>query len=312
MLARPPGPRPRPEPVDPLSPVARDPLTGIPSLVAPGRAARPHDLSDNGPRSRACPFCPGNESATPPATSVVTGPGGAWRVRAFANLYPAVPADEGVHEVVVNGPRHVTRLDELDADEAGAAGELWAARLAAVRDDPRALWPLGFVNQGAMAGASLAHTHAQIVGLPVAAPNLDARARALAGDPALLQRDWEEHARVILRRDGLVMWSPSVPTLSGAVRIAPETPAGVPAPGAARALGRLVARAAGAVRAVSGVDDLNVCLFVAGPGDTASYHWHADIFPRRGTLAGLELGSGALTMTRMPEEVAGAIRAAVA
>lgn len=242
---------------------------------------------------------------------ILAGPDGAWRARAFANLYPAVGADEGVHEVVVNGPRHVTRLDELDDDEAGAAGELWSARLSAVTSDPRGLWPLGFVNQGAMAGASLAHTHAQIVGLPVAAPNLDARARALADDPALLERDWEDPARMILRRDGLVVWSPSVPTLSGTVRIAPETPAGAPDPGAARTLGRLVAHAAGAVRTASGVDDLNVCLFVAVPGDTGTYHWHADVLPRRGTLAGLELGSGALTLTQMPDRVADAIRAAL-
>ncbi|MDQ2621975.1 MAG: galactose-1-phosphate uridylyltransferase, partial [Actinomycetota bacterium] len=46
-----------------------DQLTGTRVLIAPGRAARPDQFADrpwhhNG--SDGCPFCEGNESATPP------------------------------------------------------------------------------------------------------------------------------------------------------------------------------------------------------------------------------------------------------
>ena len=57
-----------------LSPVRRDPLTGEPVLLAPARAARPHDVGR--PATGAgCPFCPGNEAETPPETQA-RPPGG--------------------------------------------------------------------------------------------------------------------------------------------------------------------------------------------------------------------------------------------
>lgn len=284
----------------------------MPFLFAPGRARRPHDLTDHGPRPDACPFCPGEEAQTPPETQAVRPDGSAadgpgWLVRAFPNLFPALPPAEGVHEVVVNTPRHVTRLDELTAEEAGRATRIWLDRVLAVGRDARGLWPLAFVNQGALAGASLAHTHAQVVGLPgTAAPYLVARAAAITADPDLLRRDMDAPDRRIAEGEGLVAWCPLIPSLSGAIRVAPPEPAPVPGD-RAEALGRLVRRLAGAVR-TTGTEALNVCVHTAGPG-VEDFHWHADVMPRRGTFAGLELGAGAITLVRAPAEAAAALRA---
>ena len=115
-----------------------------------------------------CPFCEGNEAETPPETQAVRPGGGGpdtpgWLVRAIPNKFPAVAPDEGVHEVIVNTPRHVVRFGDLTDDEAELAGGVWADRIAAVEADPRGLWPFLFLNQGAAAGASLQHTHAQLV-----------------------------------------------------------------------------------------------------------------------------------------------------
>ena len=43
--------------------------------------------------SRPCPFCPGNEEASPPALETY-GPTGPWLVRVVPNLYPAFEGDE--------------------------------------------------------------------------------------------------------------------------------------------------------------------------------------------------------------------------
>ena len=101
-----------------------------------------------------------------------------WLVRAIPNKFPAVAPEEGVHEVIVNTPRHVVRMGDLTDEEAELAGGAWADRIAAVEADPRGLWPFLFLNQGAAAGASLQHTHAQLVGLPLEPPRLVARERA--------------------------------------------------------------------------------------------------------------------------------------
>ncbi len=58
------------------------------------------------PPERPCPFCPGNEEATPPALETVDS-SGSWQVRVIPNLYPAFTGDDGfaVHH---EGPVHVT------------------------------------------------------------------------------------------------------------------------------------------------------------------------------------------------------------
>jgi UDPglucose--hexose-1-phosphate uridylyltransferase len=234
-------------------------------------------------------------------------------VRAFPNLFPVLPADEGAHEVVVSSPRHVESVGDLTPEEAAAAVDGWARRSRAVEADPRGLWPFAFVNQGAMAGASLRHTHAQIVGLPFAPPLLVERARGFAGSEEcpLCAEIAGAGERVIARDAGMVAWCPPVPPLSGAIRIAPErhVPDWPEAPGAA--LGPLLARLLRAVDAIAPGRAANVWVHRAPPGGMERYHWHTEIVPRMGTLAGLELGAGVLALTREPAEVATALRGAL-
>ena len=284
-------------------------------LVAPSRAERPHDV---GPRATAgdCPFCPGDEAETPPET-LVERPGGGppngpgWLVRAFANKFPALSPEEGVHEVIVNAPRHVGRFADLTPEEAGRAVGAWAERLAAVAGDPRGLWPFLFLNQGAEAGASLEHTHAQLVGLPFAPPHLVARERAFAG--AAVCPVCAEIAvageRVVAEGEGLVAYVPEVPPLSGTVRIAParHEPAWGPETDA-DAIGRLVRRLLTRLGAAFEAPSANLWLHGRRPGGTDRYHWHLDAVPRLGTLAGLELGAGVVAAAHDPGTVADRLR----
>lgn len=81
-----------------------DQLTGARVLIAPGRSERPDQFAErpwhrHGPDG--CPFCEGNEAATPPEVaadrpggSAPDGPG--WVTRTVPNLYPALARpDEG-------------------------------------------------------------------------------------------------------------------------------------------------------------------------------------------------------------------------
>lgn len=94
-------------------------------LIAPGRAGRPDDFTTGawqpaGPEG--CPFCEGNESATPselaaerPAGGAADGPG--WRTRTVPNLYPAVaPREDGS-----NAP------ERLVANRAGAESSAFSS-----------------------------------------------------------------------------------------------------------------------------------------------------------------------------------------
>jgi UDPglucose--hexose-1-phosphate uridylyltransferase len=298
-------------------------------VVALSRAGRPHDTAAPAERRSelpapadgpvpGCPFCEGAEAQTPPETWALRPGGGArdtpgWRVRAFPNKFPALPAGEGEHEVVVSSPRHVVAFWDLTDDEAADALDGWAARVAAVGTDPRQLWPFAFLNQGAPAGASLQHSHAQVVGLPFAPGRLVARERAFVrADRCPVCHELETAGeRVVLERDGLVAWCPQAPPLSGGVRIAPaeHRPRWGMRPGAAA--GPVLRRLMRAASDALGTSAANVWLHQARPSGPDAFHWHLEIVPRLGTLAGMELGAGVLAVTRDPLEVAARLRAAL-
>lgn len=180
-------------------------ITGDWMIVAEDRAARPGAFApplaiDD---DRDCPFCEGNERETPhesfavrDTNSAVDGPG--WRVRMVPNRYPAVaPIDgpipitaemevtnvahvpsipaTGVHDVIIESPRHVQSLVELSNDEINLVARSYRDRMRALAAQREIECLVLFKNSGAGAGASLSHVHSQVVGLPRTPPNVASR-----------------------------------------------------------------------------------------------------------------------------------------
>jgi UDPglucose--hexose-1-phosphate uridylyltransferase len=140
------------------------PLTGERILFAPQRAARRSAFGEAS--SERCPFCPGNESDTPPSIATIGEP---WRVRVFPNKYPPI---EGA-EVIVESPRHEDAFESVTpADE---IVRMYVDRYRAHAD---AGYVSLFKNDGARAGASIPHVHSQVVPLPFLPPRIE---RELAG-----------------------------------------------------------------------------------------------------------------------------------
>ncbi len=307
-----------------MTPVRWDPLTGTPLLVAPGRIARPHDTGPvitgdpgtGGPAAPGeCPFCPGSEDETPPEVWADRPGGGVrdtpgWRVRAVPNRFPVLPPEEGIHEVVINSPRHVVELWELSTPEMTTAIDAWAARERVVRHDPRGLWPFVFLNQGAAAGASLQHSHAQLIGLPFAPPLLVAREDAFARAPACPVCAELADAAVARVADAgpLTAWCPQAPPLSGAIRVAPRAhaPEWPERPGGDLAV--ILGPVMRALAALVGTTAMNLWVNQRHPGGPDAYHWHLEIIPRRATLAGMELGAGVFSLLNDPSALAVALR----
>jgi UDPglucose--hexose-1-phosphate uridylyltransferase len=84
---------------DPRSPELRiDQLSGLPTILAPGRADRPEGFRTKASEPKGpdnCPFCEGREDRTPPEVYATRAAGGAadtpgWTTRVVPNLYPAL------------------------------------------------------------------------------------------------------------------------------------------------------------------------------------------------------------------------------
>src|SRR3989337_701965 len=82
----------------------KDPILDRWVLFAEGRARRPNEFAGTSTRDEvpqtflpevSCPFCPGEESRTPPSVYEVNDAQGAWQLRVVPNKYPAVIGLDG-------------------------------------------------------------------------------------------------------------------------------------------------------------------------------------------------------------------------
>jgi UDPglucose--hexose-1-phosphate uridylyltransferase len=202
-------------------------------------------------------------------------------VRVVPNLYPAFEWQE----VAVHTPRHARSLSELSEDELTLIAEAWRRRREAV--------PAGYlhalVNEGREAGASLPHTHSQLVWLPEPPPETRHRVD---------RKRWT----VVAEREGVVLACPYASRLPYELVIAPAAAranafADELLSPALQLLGDAISRVHGA----AGAAPLNAWLH-------DSDDWHFELLPRLSILAGVELGAGWWINALAPEDAAQALR----
>jgi UDPglucose--hexose-1-phosphate uridylyltransferase len=278
-------------------------------VIAPARARRP-----GAARARleeptvealeSCPFCAGHEDMTPPETLRIPKEGD-WQVRVVPNLYPAFERQE----VVVHTPRHVLSLADLTGVELDLVAEAWRLRAEAAEQDGLG-YVQALVNEGREAGASLSHTHSQLVWLAGAPPLVALeRSGGTCRLCELLAEELDAGERVVFEDDGLVLVCPKAGRAPYELLLAPRQHE---ADGfASELLGRalaLLAEALRRVRALEGAVPANAWLHTAPFGESG--HWHIEILPRLTILAGLELGAGIYLNTLPPEAAASSLRAA--
>jgi UDPglucose--hexose-1-phosphate uridylyltransferase len=301
-------------------------------VIAPARARRPGIRRPAAQESEddvaGCPFDTGRESATPPETFALGPPGRAadspgWWVRVVPNKFPAFGpwsdqgdrgglfarrAALGRQEVVVHTPRHVRTFADLTGRELDQVAEAWKHRAAAARE---AGFPYmhALLNEGKAAGASLLHSHSQLIWLDKEPPLVAQEREAQQGMDgcllcAVLTDELEQRIRLIDERDGLVLLCPFAGRQPYELLVAPVECEEGPFTSArlAPAL-RLLAEGVRRLRVAEGELALNAWLHAAG-------HWHIEVLPRLSVLAGLELGAGYFVNTLAPESAAGVLREA--
>ena len=332
----------------------QDPLTGRTVIVAEGRAARPHqfDITDK-PYQDVCPFCEGNEAVTPSETaafrradSAPDSPG--WRVRVVPNKYPAVvPGDVplvlsdhsfihtggkaegiGLHEVIIDTPRHVLSVSELTSLEVADVLTMYQQRLQALRADSRWVYVQIFKNVGAAAGASLPHSHSQLIAIPfLPSPLLHMLHRAEKYAKShqhcfwcnLIQSNIQSGERIVEETEHFVVLCPFVSRFAGEMEIYPKHhESGFEAlkVSALVELAELFCRTIIRLeKAVFWAKDplaynivLNTQPFRCGMDGASFFHWHFSILPSLARAAGFEWGTGLHINPISPEQAAARLR----
>jgi UDPglucose--hexose-1-phosphate uridylyltransferase len=228
------------------------------------------------------------------------------------DLFASRPAVGG-HEVIVNGPDHVTAMAELSEERFLGAIATWRERM---RAHAESAYVQLVVNEGAGAGASLPHTHAQLYALPFV-PAAVARERERAGaysertaGGGLLSDVLVEEVR---RRDRLVAIDDEAALICPWASRSPYELRVVPRREAARfeedTVGAAMIRTAMQLLAkrFDGPPELNLWIATA-PRGAEHFHWHVDIAPRLTIKAGFELGTGVDINIYPPERAAADLR----
>src|SRR5215211_3642974 len=173
-----------------MSELRKDPVTGRWVIISTERRKRPSDFwleSVTIAPDAGCPFCEGQEEMTPRELladrngSAPNGPG--WNLRVVPNQFPVLRVEGtldrqgeglfdkmngiGAHEVIIETPRHEETLATMG--EGDVERVLWAfrERVQDLKQDRRFRYIIVFKNHGAAAGASLAHSHSQLIALPI-------------------------------------------------------------------------------------------------------------------------------------------------
>jgi len=309
----------------------RDPIVDRWVLIAPERARRPTELEEAGhlAHHEACPFCEGHEAETPhevyalrDADSSADGPG--WRERVVPNRFPAVGRDAdsayGVHEVLIESPRHEASMAALTAEQVRDVLTVYRHRLAELQKDPRLAYVQVFKNHGAAAGASVEHAHSQILGTALVPREVRAEFDAAAAYQSahgrcvfcdLVEREISAGERVVHAGEHVVAIVASAGRFPYETWLLPRRHSARYQQIGDAELNELAATMRTVLRRLAtaaGDPAYNVILHTAPAGDASQFHWHWEVLPRTTGIAGYELSTGCYINTVPPEEAAARLR----
>jgi len=335
-------------------------------LIATARGKRPlkRDAFTNKDTRHyidTCPFCRGNEHMTP-ATVFQDPVAGEWQIRIIKNLYPILDDDRfstpsefevqhiiegyGHHEVIIDHADHGVALHQMTESHLANLFGLYQDRMQVFYEtDPRIKYVLTFKNFGPAAGASIPHTHSQMIAMPITPHNILDEIKysrdyfnknghcvfcGMMNETTHMNnvvyprgsgkelRQFEVDRYIVEKSNHFIAIKPFASFYEWEIHILPlEHQSDFLKTGKEKLidLARVLKRTMARLDAVVGNVQYNYFIHSIPRSkgiqeNEASYHWHLEICPRTSIPSGFELGSGLFVNTISPEEAAMKLRLA--
>lgn len=323
----------------------KDPIIGRWVIISTERGKRPSEFENNQVTTKAgfCPFCVGNELKTPIEVLAYrkdnTGPNTpGWHVRVVPNKFPALKVEGditregdgvydkmngiGAHEVIIESPDHKESLASVNMRQFEEI--LWAYRdrILDLKRDLRLRYILIFKNHGDAAGATLEHSHSQLIALPIipkrVAEELDGsleyynfKERCIFCD--IIRQEIMQGVRVISENSDFIAVTPYAPKAPFEIWLLPKAHESSFENCQKHHYENLALIFSDVLKRMNKVlnnPPYNFILHTAPlkDGATQHYHWHFEIMPKLTKVAGFEWGSGFYINPTPPEEAAEFLR----
>jgi UDPglucose--hexose-1-phosphate uridylyltransferase len=329
-----------------MSELRKDPVTGRWVIISTERRKRPSDFRLEPVQiapDAECPFCEGHENMTPREILAYRrnghGPNEAgWDLRVVPNQFPVLRVEGnldrqgeglfdkmngiGAHEVIIETPKHLESLATMSADAVEQLFWSFRERVQDLKQDRRFRYIIIFKNHGTAAGASLDHSHSQLIALPIvprevraeidgARQHFASKERCVFCD--VIRQDAADGRRIIAENADMIALAPYAPRFPFETWILPkrhqalfeDTPRHEYA-ALARLLGDLLRRMNKSLLS----PPYNLLIHSAPVSEPAGdfYHWHVEIIPKPTKVAGFEWATGFYLNPTAPEEAAQVLR----
>jgi len=228
----------------------------------------------------------------------------------------------GAHEVIIESPDHNATLAALP--QQAMEEVLWAYRdrMEDLKKDRRFHYTLIFKNEGLAAGATLEHTHSQLIALPIVPIQVqeeldgckrhyDLKERCIFCD--IIRQEIQSGSRVVFESSLFIALAPYAPRFPFETWIMPKQHMSCYASATNEEYRDLAALLQNVLRRIDqalSYPPYNYIIHTSPLREENNdyYHWHIELMPKLKNVAGFEWGSGFYINPTPPEEAAKFLR----
>ncbi|MFQ5454514.1 MAG: galactose-1-phosphate uridylyltransferase [Candidatus Zixiibacteriota bacterium] len=319
----------------------KDPIIGRWVIISTERGRRPSSFSSVPERrdAKMCPFCPGHEENTPPEIIAYREYGSepnqaGWTLRVIPNKYPALKVEGslnrepfglydkmngiGAHEVIIETPQHAYDLVDMTVEQVRDILWVYRERMIDLERDSRLKYILVFKNHGEAAGASLEHSHSQLIATPIIPKRVaeelegskryyDFKERCIYCD--IIRQEISDNERIVKDYDAFLTIQPFAPRFPFETWLIPKAHQSSyteMSENEFTLLAQCLKDALLRLKRALNNPPYNFMIHTRPVSNDYReyYHWHIEIIPKLTKVAGFEWGSGFYINPTTPEEAA--------